>query len=443
MMLIDWWIFKMKKINLDGIKKVFEQFIIEENQVFMNIMTENFDDLPSCDSGIIACKFIEKNKLMIKELIPKIQNLVDDKSFQSWIVQLEKNKAKEELKVIKNKLETTNYNKEEKAHAIRFYKPQIERCRDLAENLNFEKFISNCEELFNSLLYIDKNDLEFYQKYHIYSCVAKILFEDYKRDKTIKNRFNIPRNNPLEKLYQENGINLNNIDIQYYKYKLFTIDNNFEISVSSISKVYDKRFNIYLVVKEIQEKFLQLLKELKGKGYISSLALRPEYTNVSKDLKNPILKLQEKEFGKIFSFENLGNPTITKLYSTDKYDNKLWIIIDEENITFEELLENFDVHNNSIVTQVIHLQYKKEENNYIIHHIDHEYIFYTEDEYVERENNPMQKGEAKIRYKTFKIDNSKIPFILDDGSFFLYRVLDTYFVNKDLIKEYFEDVLKD
>lgn len=424
-------------MNLDGMKKLFEQFNIEENQQVINLMNGNSDALPLCPFGIITCKFIEKDKLMIEELIPEIQSLLDNESFQNKIVQLKKNKTKEELKAIINKLNTTNYNEKEKQNALRFYAPQIKRYIDKIENLDFEKFVSVGEELFSSSPDIYQDDLEFYREYYIYSYVAEILFEDYKKDKARKNRFNIPKNNSLEKLYQENDIDLNSVDIQYNKYKLLTIDNNFEISISNIPKVHDKRLDIYLYINEIKEDFLQLLKELQEQKYISDLALRPEYKNVSKDLQDLSFGFEEKEFGKIFSFKDLGNPTITKLYSTDKYDNKLWIIIDEENITFEELLEDFEVYNDSIVTQVIHLQYKKEKDNYVIHHIDHEYIFYTEDEYMERENNSMQKGEAKTRFKTFKVDNSKIPFILNDGSFFLYKVLDTYFVNKDLIEEYF------
>ncbi len=386
----------------NNIKNIFEEFNNEENKQYMNLMCNRSDNLPS---DIITDKFIKKNNIIIKELIPEMQSLLDNKSFQNWIIQLEKDKTKEEL--------------------------------------NFKKILLNCEEIFNAISDIYQNDLEFYRNYYKYLCIIKILFEEYKRYKASKDRFNIPINNALEKVYKENNIDLNDVDKQYNKYKLLTIDNNFEISISNRPKVYDKRIGIYLLINEIGGVFLQSLKKLQEKGYISSLALRPEYNNVSKDLKkDKILLMEEVERGKIFSFENLGNTTITKLYSTNKYDNKLWIIIDEKDITFEEFLEDFYVHDNSIVTQVIHLQYKKENNHYIIEHIDHEYIFYTEDEYLKRESNPMQRGKAKTRVKTFKIDNSKIPFILDDGSFFLYKVLDTYFVNKDLIKEYFENVLK-
>jgi hypothetical protein len=176
----------MKKINLDGVNEIFEQFYTEENKDFMNIMNGNSDTLSSCPFGIITCKFIEKDKLMIEELIPEIQSLLKNESFQNRIVQLEKDQAKVELKAIENKINTTNYNEKEKQNALRFYKPQIKRCIDKIENLDFEKFVLDCEELFNSISDIYQDDLEFYREYYIYCRVAKILFEEYKRNKAKK-----------------------------------------------------------------------------------------------------------------------------------------------------------------------------------------------------------------------------------------------------------------
>lgn len=51
-------------MNLDGIKKIFEQFNIEENQQIINLMNGNSDALPLCPFGIITCKFIDKGKLI-------------------------------------------------------------------------------------------------------------------------------------------------------------------------------------------------------------------------------------------------------------------------------------------------------------------------------------------------------------------------------------------
>lgn len=63
--------------------------------------------------------------------------------------------------------------------------------------------------------------------------------------------------------------------------------------------------------------------------------------------------------------------------------------IEKQSLTFEETMEDFEVVNQDVVTQVIHLEY----------------------------------------------------FVLDD-EYFLYQVLDTYLENKELISEYFSKILQ-
>jgi hypothetical protein len=284
--------------------------------------------------------------------------------------------------------------------------------------------------------------------------------------------------NPLEKLYKKNGINLKEKDTQYNKYGLLTIDDNFTIFPSNL-RVLDKRikkfhqsmpnskmdyFNNkpnstgkekkkYLLIEKISEDFLSILSDLRNKGDIKSLALNPNKDQGSNYENGVKFSFEELEYGQEFSFENLSTPLITKLYSSDNYENQLWINIDGKNITFEEMRKgkDFQTDEENIITPVIHLEYFQENDNYFISHLDHEFIFYTREEHEKRKNNPAQKGEAKPREKTFKIDNSRIPFtlekvklkdgILRDNIFFLYVVLDEYFENKDLLKEYFQKVL--
>ena len=125
--------------------------------------------------------------------------------------------------------------------------------------------------------------------------------------------------------------------------------------------------------------------------------------------RNDLCKLYEElEWGQYLNLNNLDKITVTKLYS-ENINDTLWIKIDKQNITFEEICDNFDVYANAIVTQVIHLEYIKEDNEFFITHLDHEYIFYTEDEYLKRESDINQKGTAKPRMKSFKIDNARIP----------------------------------
>ena len=55
------------------------------------------------------------------------------------------------------------------------------------------------------------------------------------------------------------------------------------------------------------------------------------------------------ERGKIFEFVNLGNYSTSRLYSKE-YENCMWVTIDPQNITFEELCENFEVYNDMVAT---------------------------------------------------------------------------------------------
>ena len=167
--------------------------------------------------------------------------------------------------------------------------------------------------------------------------------------------------------------------------------------------------------------------------------MRPDYYVVGEDFIDLSIALEEIERGDIFSFEGLGIPSISKLYNAN-YDN-LWIVQDNANITFEEILNNFDIYDDLIVTQVLHLEYHIDANNALIRHLDHEYIFYTIDEFDQRRLDYTQKGSGKKRFKTFKIDRSSIPFEVNN-EFLIYNVLARYFKNIDLLKEYFANVLK-
>ena len=127
-------------------------------------------------------------------------------------------------------------------------------------------------------------------------------------------------------------------------------------------------------------------------------------------------------------------------------------------MTFEELCRNEENYNDSIITQVVHLQYKKDNENTTITHIDHEFIFYTPEEYALRKGNASIKGTNLKRLKSFKIDNAKIPidYICDrdiniynsekpetrhERVPFLVFVLKSYFKHKELIDEYFVALL--
>lgn len=241
---------------------------------------------------------------------------------------------------------------------------------------------------------------------------------------------------------------------QFKSYGLVPIDHHRVLLPVEPPRIYDCSLNKTFFTKNIPLHLLEQLSDMKDKGVICNLAVRllnePGY-----DGKMYCEYLQEAlERGEQFDLANLGSYSVSKLYST-QYENCLWVVIDPGNITFEELCEDFETVEDMIVTQVVHLEYETSGDGAFITHLDHEYIFYTIEEYENRMHDETQKGQAKTRMKSFKIDNSKIPFDFrceikckdENGTElpiqkeqFLCYVLESYFKHKDLLTEYFQKV---
>lgn len=258
-------------------------------------------------------------------------------------------------------------------------------------------------------------------------------------------------NNDLSRLNQS----LKNILIQehqFTKYGLVHVNDNRELIVLNPPRLFDKTTNTTYYTKNISLNLLSKINRLKEEGFIKDLSVRLKNSPGLPEKNIFCILNEELERGQYLDLSNLDKIPVTKLYSKNINDN-LWIVIDNQNITFEEICDDFNIYNDMITTQVVHLEYFKENNEYFIKHLDHEYIFYTEDEYNSRQTNPNQKGTAKPRLKSFKIDNARIPLNCmikvkrraeDNYSWitqqepFLYYVLDSYFEHKDLLNEYFQ-----
>lgn len=412
----------------DKYRRFFDAFEKAETDYLLGVMKGNFD--LKYPFGYLNGILEERDNRII-ELINDINTKIKfDKGVQSSIVRLKRAKCEEKKFQLINKI---------KEYEVKNLKDHIsitslKLTESFLDGLNFQKIIDMFGSIYDSLQ-TDTQIIKCTKEEYIGFSLIELLFEYYKSIQ----RYEIPENNALEKLYLKKGISLHESDVQYLKYGLLSITNDFKISDSNISKIYDKRIGSYVFVKEIPEKILSLFKALRDDGLINNIALRPEYSLAGEDVMDLSIALEELERGEIFSFENLGVPSITKLY-TKKYDN-LWIIIGKDNITFEEIVQEFDIYQDSIVTQVLHLEYTLEECIAKITHIDHEYIFYTIEEYECRLSDCKQKGNANKRFKTFKIDNSKIPFEVN-GIFIIYYVLEKYFTKTELLVEYFQNVLE-
>ena len=189
-----------------------------------------------------------------------------------------------------------------------------------------------------------------------------------------------------------------------------------------------------------------VLDELYKKHYIGNFAIRScdFYIYDGVNCMGSLLEALEK--GSIFSWNLEKLPDVTRLYSAE-YEDCLWIKVEGSDITFEELCKDFHEDGEFVVTQMIHLQHVGN----TITHLDHEYIFYDLENYDERIYNVGVKGEGRKRVKTFKIDRSTIPMdyqckmYKDDKEVlvpFIFFVLNNYFEHKELLEEYFHDILR-
>lgn len=242
---------------------------------------------------------------------------------------------------------------------------------------------------------------------------------------------------------------------QFEKYGLVPIKKGIEMMCINPPRIFDCNKNKTLFIKNMPLYLCNKVQQLIENNYITDVAVRVENNSIFDGKVSCEIVLEEVERGRLFSLSDLGTPQTTKLYSKN-YEDCLWVVVESNDITFEELCQDFMVSGNEVVTQVVHLQYKQAEKSAFISHLDHEYIFYTVDEFEERCKNPNQKGSAKTRMKSFKIDNSHIPFDLKyevvwknvEGKEvppvsvpFICYVLDTYFQHKDLLLEYFQLVV--
>ncbi|OSB11674.1 hypothetical protein B2H97_00785 [Paraclostridium bifermentans] len=270
-------------------------------------------------------------------------------------------------------------------------------------------------------------------------------YEEYK--KTNHSRYNSNKCNLFE-LYGDK------IE-QFSKYGLITIGKNRDLLCINPPKIYDKEIEKTLLIEFVPLSLVKEFKKLLDENLIGEISFRVSNDYIRNGEDRLQILLESVERGSILNLDNINEYDVTKLYSNN-FNDCLWVIIDDENITFEEICDDFKIYENMITTQVIHLQYTKTEQDTIIKHLDHEYIFYTEDEYEIRLNNPRQKGNAKQRIKSFKIDESCIPItnscIVDRKDAngdnlgtvkipFIYFVLVNYFTHKDLLNEYFKNII--
>lgn len=237
--------------------------------------------------------------------------------------------------------------------------------------------------------------------------------------------------NEIIRLHKENNLAL---DKEFERNNLLFMDSDsrFSLSYQNYHIIFEKfpykNFRINVPVG-----LLLHIKELFEKKFIVNIAFKIEC------ISDCTPSMEGKEVGSELTFKLDTIPNITRFYSDYMYKEQFWVFHNakKKSIVFEEINDDKLDDNCFVITNVIHLMYFEENGDFYISHIDHERIYYTIGEFDEKfkTKNFSIKGRKE---KTFKIDNSRIPIdFMHNNEYFIYRVLDSYILNKDILEEYF------
>lgn len=413
------------------------------NEIFKAIDELNLNKVKWFSFGKFCYAFLNKEPVFINELLPLIESLLEDNGFQMTVMLAYNDDLKGKKEALLKKFNAER----DQPYADAYYTPQfnlidkqlkVKTLRQLIDcnNNNLDEYPAMLDILSNSYNNLHGEDGRAYirDNYAIYS-IGLILYLKNQTMNGVKDLLDFRCSTVIVNEYDKIGIDIKQEDSQFEKYKIVSLSENVSIFNDKDSQtIRDKRIDLYFWIS-VPRKLLLSFEELINKGMVSKLAFRVD------NITECIPFLEEMEFGSPMRLNISSLPKLSKFYSTEKYDNALWIHhdIQKKSLIFEEMMEDFKVVGDDVVTQVIHLEYSLKGDGFSIVHLDHEYIIYTLENYSDKLNDSSIKGHRKV--KTFKIDESEIPFNIKIGEdFFLFQVLDAYFKNEDLIYEYFDKI---
>lgn len=219
-------------------------------------------------------------------------------------------------------------------------------------------------------------------------------------------------------------------------YGLLKIDDEWKLKPGQPSRVFVPQLNTHLILRHISTDLIELIAEWRREMKFD-LSVRPDYYVCGDGFGEKGKIYEEKDFGRSYKGKLSTVDSLSKYYDRVWVNDWLLVLHEGKDITFEEILEDGPHDQDNFVTQIVHMQYVDEGGLEYITHIDHEYAFYNESGMDVKRNKLDTKGEARTRYKTFKIDNAHIPFVNDTSRNILYKVLTCYFTKGELVDEYF------
>lgn len=359
--------------------------------------------------------------------------------FDKFFIQIYNDNLKNKLKIINNKIETIE-DEDEKRKVINFYKIEIKDINKKLKTSSLSEYINNYSYNLIEEIYLPYGrdypkvmNKNYIKKYEPLYSIIKIIFEDYQ--KKTKPFINFKEIENIKKQLIDIYSPANYID----KYNLLKFSNFLDLYVSykEGSHIADYEKQKYFHNNYIPTIIFEVIKDLIAKKYIKDISFLITY------ISDYCICLEEKEFGRIFDYNITELPHLSCFYDINSNEDKLIVKKDIEgekiSLTFETLRNNFITQDEQIVTNLIHLEIKTVNNEEFITHLDHEFIFYTLNEYEKKIDQYSNKGSKKL--KTFKIDNSMIPLTYKyKGTPILIYFLMEFLNNQELILEYFSKI---
>lgn len=238
----------------------------------------------------------------------------------------------------------------------------------------------------------------------------------------------------LEQAFESVGHHLAN-EPNYSRYDLIEVTENREL-VPRYPLIIDRQFKISVELRGISAGLYDQILFLK-KEYSFRISFLPHHLNIFHRVEEITELRKAIEYGRVFDVSNLREkPIRTKLSNSD--GDTFWVRVSSTELTFEEIPHNLQIYDDLYVTSLVHVQLCVRNDEPMISHIDHEYIFYTEDEFLCRQENPGVKGKGRKPIKTFKIDDAELPLLVDR---ILAPLIFLCMDNKKLVLEYFHKEL--
>lgn len=407
---------------------------------------------------ILAEKYLENNETLLGGIIPEFKAALKMEEIKDSILEAQKEQIRNRLDRLHKELENTPDS---------FYEIQIEHYENRLSKLSMSSIIEEAHSIFDEVvlgvLQANQKSSDQSKENYLYTYYLTILYEKFKYDATKAEKYTATKQTEkkLYKYYKSLNVELRETDRQFAKYDLFSISSSEQIISGLPSRIFDKENNSQFLI-DIPEALLNMFASLLQSEAINNISFLIECEVVfqtsmqyfillgNEQPKSPVFFMDflndirdgqaVREVVRKTDTPNVFPPHVLAGRFYDTNNDSAWYFIDSRNIYFEEILSDPEVLDDCVVTQLIHIEYFIRNDQMLLAHIDHEYIFYSYDEFDKRLKDFSQKGSARKRIKTFKIDNSEIPLIAEGDVLVLNTILENLFKKPYLFNRFIREI---